>query len=58
MRKKLIHKNFDENVLEEVKIYEPVDEEFPNEEQIDSNGDLDNEIDEIKDSREDLKVIN
>ena len=58
MRKKLIHKNFDENVLEEVKIYEPVDEEFPNEDQMDSNADLDNDFDEIKGSREDLKVIN
>ena len=51
MRKKLIHKNFDENVLEEVKIYEPEEDEIPNEEQMDSNGDFDNEIDEMRDPR-------
>ena len=57
MRKKLIHKNFDEKVLDEIKIYEPV-EDFANEEQIDSNVDLDNELDEVKEPKEDLKVIN
>ena len=33
-------------------------EDFANEEQIDSNVDLDNELDEVKEPKEDLKVIN
>ena len=48
MRKRLIHKNFDSNILEEVKIYQPV-EDCAYEEPMDSQVDIaENDAESIK----------